>query len=110
MAEAQKKKADLVMTQGATQSNHARQTAAFSAKLGMDCPQRTPCEAIYMFAQPESILLDPVYSGKGAAGLTDLIRKGHFKKGESVVFLHTGGSATLFGYTANFHFSEKYST
>ena len=27
----------MVMTQGATQSNHARQTAAFAAKLGMDC-------------------------------------------------------------------------
>ena len=37
MAEAQAEGADLVMTQGATQSNHARQTAAFAAKLGMDC-------------------------------------------------------------------------
>jgi len=60
-----------------------------------------------MFAQLESILLDPVYSGKGAAGLIDLIRKGHFKKGERVVFLHTGGSAALFGYTDKFEFSEQ---
>ena len=37
MAEAQLQGADLVITQGATQSNHARQTAAFAAKLGMDC-------------------------------------------------------------------------
>ena len=37
MAEAELQKADLVMTQGATQSNHARQTAAFAAKLGMAC-------------------------------------------------------------------------
>ena len=37
MAEAKAWGADLVITQGATQSNHARQTAAFSAKLGMDC-------------------------------------------------------------------------
>ena len=37
MAEAQLQGADLVMTQGATQSNHARQTAAFAAKLGMGC-------------------------------------------------------------------------
>ena len=37
MAEAQAEGADLVMTQGATQSNHARQTAAFAARLGMDC-------------------------------------------------------------------------
>ena len=46
----------------------------------------------------EGILLDPVYSGKGAAGLIDLIRKGHFRKGENVVFVHTGGSAGLFAY------------
>jgi L-cysteate sulfo-lyase len=51
-----------------------------------------------MFAELEGILLDPVYSGKGAAGLIDLCRKGHFKKGERIVFLHTGGSAGLFGY------------
>lgn len=49
------------------------------------------------------MLLDPVYSGKGAAGLIDLIRKGHFKKGERVVFVHTGGSAALFGYTQFFN-------
>ena len=37
MAEAQAQGADTVITQGATQSNHARQTAAFAAKLGMAC-------------------------------------------------------------------------
>ena len=53
-----------------------------------------------MFAELEGILLDPVYSGKGAAGLIDYCRKGKFKKGERVVFLHTGGSSALFGYDA----------
>ena len=33
------------------------------------------------------------------AGLIDLIRKGEFGKGETVVFLHTGGAVGLFGYT-----------
>ncbi|RUU03863.1 pyridoxal-phosphate dependent enzyme, partial [Mesorhizobium sp. USDA-HM6] len=37
MAQAQAEGADTVMTQGATQSNHARQTAAAAAKLGMAC-------------------------------------------------------------------------
>ncbi len=55
-------------------------------------------EAIELFARRESILLDPVYSGKGAAGLIDLIRKGAFAKDENVVFLHTGGSQALFAY------------
>jgi L-cysteate sulfo-lyase len=55
-------------------------------------------EAVTLVAQTEGLLLDPVYSGKGMAGLIDLIRKGHFKKTDTVVFLHTGGSAALFGY------------
>jgi L-cysteate sulfo-lyase len=55
-------------------------------------------EAVSLLARFEGILADPVYSGKGLAGMIDLIRKGYFKKGENVVFLHTGGSAGLFGY------------
>lgn len=65
-------------------------------------------EAIRVFAELESILLDPVYSAKGAAGLIDLIRKGHFKKGERVVFLHTGGSVALFGYDFAFDFGDRW--
>ena len=37
MAEAQDAGADMVVTQGAVQSNHVRQTAAAAAKLGMKC-------------------------------------------------------------------------
>jgi L-cysteate sulfo-lyase len=65
---------------------------------GYGLPTDSMVEAVKMLAQYEGILLDPVYSGKGFAGLIDLIRKGHFKKGENVVFLHTGGSISLFGY------------
>jgi L-cysteate sulfo-lyase len=49
-------------------------------------------------ARNESILLDPVYSGKGMAGLIGMIREGYYKKDENVVFLHTGGSFALFAY------------
>lgn len=66
---------------------------------GYGIPAESTLEAISIFAKTEAILLDPVYSGKGAAGLIDLIRKGHFKKGERVVFLHTGGAIGLTGYT-----------
>ncbi|MGV8989241.1 MAG: D-cysteine desulfhydrase family protein, partial [Cypionkella sp.] len=66
---------------------------------GYGIPAESTLEAIDIFARQEAILLDPVYSGKGAAGLIDLIRKGHFKKGERVVFLHTGGAIGLTGYT-----------
>ena len=65
---------------------------------GYGIPTDAMVEAVKMMAQFEGILLDPVYSGKGFSGLIDLIRKGHFKKGENVVFLHTGGSISLFGY------------
>ena len=67
---------------------------------GYGIPRDDTLEAIAMFAELEAILLDPVYSGKGAAGLIDYCRKGRFRKGERVVFLHTGGSAGLFGYDA----------
>lgn len=65
---------------------------------GYGIPAESTLEAIAMFARLEGLLLDPVYSGKGAAGLIDLIRKGQFRKGERIVFLHTGGAAGLFGY------------
>ena len=53
-------------------------------------------EAITLFAKYEGLLLDPVYTGRAAAGLIDLIRKGFFKKGETVLFWHTGGQPALF--------------
>ena len=55
-------------------------------------------EAVELLARTEGLLLDPVYSGKGMAGLIDLIRKGFFKPTDNVVFLHTGGAVALFGY------------
>lgn len=69
---------------------------------GYGIPNEGTIEAIEMFARLEGILLDPVYSGKGAAGMIDLIRKGEIGKGERVVFLHTGGSVALFGYMDEF--------
>jgi len=71
---------------------------------GYGIPTPAGLEAITMFAHLEAILLDPVYSGKGASGLIDLVRKGHFGKNERIVFLHTGGSVSLFGYTSSFDF------
>jgi D-cysteine desulfhydrase family pyridoxal phosphate-dependent enzyme len=53
-------------------------------------------EAILLFARSEGILLDPVYTGRAAAGLIDLIRKGFFTREETVLFWHTGGTPALF--------------
>ncbi|MFJ5329008.1 D-cysteate sulfo-lyase [Pectobacterium versatile] len=65
---------------------------------GYGIPTEGTLEALRLLAQLEGILLDPVYSGKGMAGLIDLIRQGHFRADENIVFIHTGGSAGLFGY------------
>jgi D-cysteine desulfhydrase len=53
-------------------------------------------ESIRLFAKYEGLLIDPVYTGRAAAGLIDLIRKGFFKKDETVLFWHTGGQPALF--------------
>ena len=65
---------------------------------GYGIPTQGMVDAVRLVAEKEGILLDPVYSGKGMAGLIDLVRKGFFPKDSNVVFLHTGGQAGLFGY------------
>jgi L-cysteate sulfo-lyase len=69
---------------------------------GYGVPTPGMVEAVTLLARTEGLLLDPVYTGKGMAGLIDLIRKGRFEKDEDVVFLHTGGSVALFGYPSTF--------
>lgn len=53
-------------------------------------------EAICLFAREEGQLLDPVYTGRAAAGMLDLIRQGFFRRDETLLFLHTGGQPALF--------------
>jgi L-cysteate sulfo-lyase len=66
---------------------------------GYGIPTDGMAEAVMLLARTEAIFLDPVYSGKGMAGLLDLIRKGAFSRDENIVFLHTGGQVGLFGYS-----------
>ena len=53
-------------------------------------------ETIRLVAREEAILLDPVYTGKCMTGLLDQIDKGTVGRGETVVFLHSGGGPNLF--------------
>ncbi|HEV2695028.1 MAG TPA: D-cysteine desulfhydrase family protein [Verrucomicrobiae bacterium] len=55
-------------------------------------------DAIRLLARSEGIVLDPVYAGRAFGALVDLIRKGTFKKDETVLFWHTGGAPALFAY------------
>ena len=69
---------------------------------GYSMPTDSMVEAVRLFAKYEAILLDPVYSGKAAAGLLDLVRSGHFPRGSNILFLHTGGSPALYAYLPTF--------
>lgn len=63
---------------------------------GYALPTPEMVEAVRIFAKTEGILLDPVYTGKAAAGLIDLIRQGRFGPEENVVFIHSGGVPGLY--------------
>jgi len=65
---------------------------------GYGIPADTTIEAIQLSARQEGLLLDPVYSAKGMAGLIGLARGGFFKPTDNVLFLHTGGSSALPAY------------
>ena len=65
---------------------------------GYGMPNEATVEAIRYMARSEGILLDPTYSGKTFAALLKMLRRGEFSAGEQVVFLHTGGAVSLFGY------------
>jgi L-cysteate sulfo-lyase len=61
-------------------------------------PHAATIEAIKLAGRLEALPLDPVYSGKGLAGLIALIRSGRWKASDNVVFIHTGGGPALFAY------------
>ncbi len=55
-------------------------------------------QAMMTFARTEGILLDPVYTGRAAGGMLDLIRSGKFSSDETILFWHTGGTPAVFAY------------
>jgi D-cysteine desulfhydrase/L-cysteate sulfo-lyase len=63
---------------------------------GYGKPSPAGNEAVRLFARTEGIVLDPVYTGKAAAGMLAHIREGRFSKDDVVVFVHTGGAPAIF--------------
>jgi L-cysteate sulfo-lyase len=61
-------------------------------------PHPATIEAIRLAGAREALVLDPVYAGKGLAGLIALVRGGRWRTDEDVVFIHTGGAPALFAY------------
>lgn len=69
---------------------------------GYGVPTQEMVDAVELVARTEGVLLDPVYSGKGMAGLLRLVAEQRFDPDHNVVFVHTGGVAGLFGYRTTF--------
>ena len=65
---------------------------------GYGLPTEGTIAAINLIARKEGVLLDPVYSAKGLAGMIGLTEQKFFDSQKAVVFLHTGGAAALFAY------------
>jgi D-cysteine desulfhydrase len=65
---------------------------------GYSLPSEAMVEAVRLLARLEGVLLDPVYTGKAMAGLIGLVRRGELRKGENVLFVHTGGAPALYAY------------
>jgi len=61
-------------------------------------PHDATLDAIKLAGRLEAMELDPVYSGKGLAGLLALVKAGRWGRDEDVIFIHTGGAPALFAY------------
>jgi 1-aminocyclopropane-1-carboxylate deaminase/D-cysteine desulfhydrase-like pyridoxal-dependent ACC family enzyme len=70
--------------------------------VGAGYGQATPgcLDAILRFARSDGIFLDPVYSGKTAAGLLAHRDGNRWPTGARVAMLHSGGTPALFAYAA----------
>ena len=67
---------------------------------GYSKPTAECIQCVHLVAQTEGVFLDPIYTGKAMAGLTDLIRKGIVGLDKVAVFLHTGGVPSVFSYAS----------
>lgn len=65
---------------------------------GYGLPTEGTIDAIKTLARTEGVLLDPIYSAKGMAGMIGMAEEGFFDGEKDVVFLHTGGAMALFAY------------
>lgn len=62
----------------------------------------TLIQFINNFKQNHHIALDPIYTGKLLFGIYDLIKKGFFPRGSTIMAIHTGGLQGIAGFNARF--------
>jgi D-cysteine desulfhydrase/L-cysteate sulfo-lyase len=66
---------------------------------GYGIPSPDGNEAVKLFARTEGVILDPIYTGKAAAGMIAHVREGRFGPGDVLVFVHTGGTPANFTWS-----------
>jgi L-cysteate sulfo-lyase len=78
--------------------------------LGEDygIPTRQTLDAMATLGASEGIVTDPVYSGKALGGLFEMIRRKDLSACNNVVFVHTGGAASLPVYSSAFASDGRY--
>jgi D-cysteine desulfhydrase/L-cysteate sulfo-lyase len=69
---------------------------------GYGIPTPESIDAVRLFARLEGVVLDPIYTGKAAAGMIAHIRAGYHGKGDVIVFVHTGGAPAVFTWNELF--------
>jgi L-cysteate sulfo-lyase len=86
-------------------SEHVNQLQINHGQVGEGYGTLTPAadRAMALAAQTEGIFLDPTYTARALAGLTELVAKGQIRTGQRTVFLHTGGLPGLFGHAQLSH-------
>ncbi|MBT6745546.1 MAG: 1-aminocyclopropane-1-carboxylate deaminase/D-cysteine desulfhydrase [Flavobacteriales bacterium] len=76
---------------------------SFDYHLGGFAKRSTELEEfIKEFKEETNVPLDPIYTGKMAFGILDLAKKDYFKKGSSVIMVHTGGLQGIEGYNQRY--------
>jgi L-cysteate sulfo-lyase len=83
---------------GSTIAGDAIEIVAGHAGPAYGVPHTDTIDAIKLMGRLEGLVLDPVYTAKGLAGLIAMIRAGRWRRDEHVVFVHTGGVPALFAY------------
>jgi 1-aminocyclopropane-1-carboxylate deaminase/D-cysteine desulfhydrase-like pyridoxal-dependent ACC family enzyme len=70
---------------------------------GYGIPTEACVDAVKLFARTEGVILDPIYTGKAAAGMIAHINDGRYGKDDVLVFVHTGGTPAIFTWHSLWH-------
>jgi len=88
---------DLASRHGPIQTPPLQLTDRYRGQ-GYGFPTDATIDTIRLMARLEGLIFDPVYSGKAATALIDMVSVGQFGNAEDVILIHTGGFASLSVY------------